>query len=103
MGFVIVWILFGIVTAVAASNKGRNRWGWFLIGVLLGPFGLILALVVSPGQQMTETRSQHRAPTIKCPSCSESIRSEAIRCGFCGTYVSSPAKRGETITFPAKR
>ena len=46
MGFVIVWILFGIVTAVAASNKGRSGWGWFFIGVLLGPFGLILALVI---------------------------------------------------------
>lgn len=53
MGFVVIWILFGIVTAVAAANKGRNGWGWFFIGVLLGPFGLILALVISPANQTT--------------------------------------------------
>ena len=103
MGFVIIWILFGIVTAVVASNKGRNGWGWFFIGVLLGPFGLILALVISPVRQTNETKSLHSGETKRCPNCAEPIRPEAIRCGFCGTYVSSPTKRGETITFPEKR
>ena len=38
---IIVWILFGVVTAVAASNRGRSGCNWFAIGFLLGPFGLI--------------------------------------------------------------
>jgi hypothetical protein len=47
MAILITWILFGVVTAVVASNKGRDGCGWFLLGVLLGPFGFILSLVVS--------------------------------------------------------
>ena len=42
-----MWLLFGVVTAVTAANKGRNWFGWFVLGVLLGPFGLILSLVVA--------------------------------------------------------
>ena len=42
------WILFGIITLVAADKKGRNGCGWFFIGALLGPFGFILALLLDP-------------------------------------------------------
>ena len=46
MTFVIIWFLFGIISAIVAGSKGRNGCGWFLLGFLLGPFGLLLALVV---------------------------------------------------------
>ena len=29
---IIAWLLFGIVSAVVASNKGRSGCGWFLLG-----------------------------------------------------------------------
>jgi hypothetical protein len=44
--FFIIWILFGIGAAIAVSHKGRSGFGWFLLGVLLGPFGLLFALLV---------------------------------------------------------
>lgn len=47
MEFLGIWLLFGVVTAVVASNKGLSGCSWFFIGTLLGPFGFILALVVS--------------------------------------------------------
>jgi len=43
MEILLIWLLFGIVSAVVASNKGRSGCGWFALGVLLGPFGFILA------------------------------------------------------------
>ena len=46
MEFLIIWLLFGIVCAAIGSNKGRSGFGWFLMGGLLGPFGLILAFAV---------------------------------------------------------
>ncbi|QYF72306.1 hypothetical protein [Cryobacterium sp. PAMC25264] len=39
------WLALAIVTAGLAEMKGRRRWVWFLLGLLLGP--LATALVVA--------------------------------------------------------
>ena len=39
------WFALAIVTAGLAETKGRRRWVWFLLGLLLGP--LATALVVA--------------------------------------------------------
>ena len=51
MVYLIIWLLFGVLTAVAANSRGRDPTGWFFIGVLLGPFGLILVLVMKPNSE----------------------------------------------------
>jgi len=38
---------FALMTTVVANNKGRNRLGWFFIGLLLGPIGLVLSLLTT--------------------------------------------------------
>jgi hypothetical protein len=60
------WLLCGLLTAVAASGKGRNGCGWGCLGMFLGPFGIILALVV--GRPAGTLR--------KCPSCAEIVQVE---------------------------
>ena len=46
MLFVFIWIAFAIITAIAASSRGRNFFGWLAIGALTGVFGLIAVLVM---------------------------------------------------------
>ena len=46
MVLLIIWIFFGICAVKVASDKGRSGFGWILLGVLLGPFGLIIALLL---------------------------------------------------------
>jgi hypothetical protein len=46
MAFIIIWLCFGIASAVVAANKGRNIFGWFIVGVLLGVFALIMVAVM---------------------------------------------------------
>jgi hypothetical protein len=47
MELIVIWFWFGIISAIIAYNKGRSIYPWFALGVLLGPIGLILAMVVS--------------------------------------------------------
>ena len=44
--FYVIWIGFGVVTALAASARGRNPIAWFLIGCIGGVFALIAVLVM---------------------------------------------------------
>lgn len=69
---ILGWALLAIVTAVVAKSRGRSGFGWFLIGVLFGPLGLVIALALS-----RQTR---------CRYCAERIRAAAIRCRHCGSY-----------------
>jgi len=47
MALIIIWIGFGVVTALAASSRGRSFFGWLIIGCLTGVFGLIAVLVMN--------------------------------------------------------
>ena len=46
--FVVVWLVCGAIGAAIMSGKGRSGVGGFALGVLLGPIGLIIALLLSP-------------------------------------------------------
>ena len=39
------WFALAIVTAGLAESKGRRRWVWFLLGLLLGPLATALVVV----------------------------------------------------------
>jgi hypothetical protein len=73
---VILWLLCGLVAAVTASQKGRSGLGWFIIGVLLGPLGLVIFFLPQPGAKTAID------PT--CPRCALRNRADALFCQQCG-------------------
>lgn len=44
------WLALAIITAGLAEQKGRSRWVWFLLGLLLGPLATALVVVWAPPQ-----------------------------------------------------
>jgi hypothetical protein len=47
-GILLIGLILAITTAAIASRKGRNGFGWFLIGLFTGIVGLAIILVALP-------------------------------------------------------
>lgn len=57
-----VWLLFGIAALVVANSRGLKGPSWFLLGLLLGPLGLLLAFTSKPAAPVAFNQSPAAAP-----------------------------------------
>ncbi|MDO3380224.1 hypothetical protein [Geoalkalibacter halelectricus] len=48
MEFLLPWIIFGIAAGVLAKGKNRNVVLWAFIGLLIGPFALLIVAMMKP-------------------------------------------------------
>jgi hypothetical protein len=48
MQYLILWAVFGFAAASLAKGKNRNIFLWFFIGLLLGPFGILIVALMKP-------------------------------------------------------
>ncbi|MFQ5781078.1 MAG: zinc ribbon domain-containing protein, partial [Nitrospiria bacterium] len=63
---IIILLLFGLITAIIASSKGRDFLSWWIYGTLLFPFALIHAALLRGTIESIE-EIQRRRGLIKCP------------------------------------
>ena len=45
MELVLLWLVFAVFAMIGATQKNRSGVGWFFVGLLLGPFGLLVFLM----------------------------------------------------------
>ncbi len=48
MEFFFAWIVFGVAAASMAKGKNRNILLWVIIGLLIGPFALLIMAMMKP-------------------------------------------------------
>jgi hypothetical protein len=92
MLYLTIWILFATFSAVIASSKNRSGVGWFIIGFLFGPFGLIVAALP---KIETHSKVEPKKNTTPCKKCNEDIIHNSKVCRFCSTkfpHLSEPIR-----------
>lgn len=92
MLYLTIWILFAAFSAVIASSKNRSGIGWFIIGFLFGPFGLIVAALP---KIETQSKVEPKKITTPCKKCNEDIIHNSKVCRFCNTkypHLSEPMR-----------
>ena len=88
MEFVLFWLVFSLIPAALASNKGRSGFAWFCLSVLISPLlALLFVLLVSPIKATLEQKKIDSGESRKCPKCAELVKVEARKCRFCGSTL----------------
>jgi hypothetical protein len=103
-GILVIWILCGLIAASLYKKKGRSGFSGFLGGFILGPIGIILALITSEDKEALEKRQKdaeaekvNRGELKKCPYCAEIIKREAVVCRFCGKELPKEQRSDQAI------
>jgi hypothetical protein len=83
---ILMGVLLGLIPAMIASSKGRSFIGWWIYGALLFLIALVHSLIIREDPDVTEKRLLEKG-LVKCPSCAEAIKPEAVVCKHCGRDI----------------
>jgi hypothetical protein len=80
--YLIIFFCFGMLAGLVAAAKQRSICGWFLLGLIIGPFALVVLLLPRLGPELPLSD-----PARRCPECAELIQPQARKCRWCGSSL----------------
>jgi len=87
MTYIIIWLICGFICATIAGSKGRSGFGWFILGALFGPLGILMVAFMPTDIPAVEKSAVSSGASRKCPYCAELVKAEAIRCKHCSAEL----------------
>ena len=91
MIFFLFWLVAAAVVAIAASSRGRNWFGWFLLAAIVSPVIALVLVLVLPRQGSALVTPFGEAVSekthVRCPACRELVRIDASKCRHCGEVL----------------
>lgn len=71
---VLSWLLFGGAASYFASQRGRDPFAWFIIGMLLGILGLLLLFLLPPIKSEESEKGEEHIQLPSNPEASSPYR-----------------------------
>ena len=81
MTYVLICVVFGVLTALVGRAKGSSFFLWLLIGAIAPIVGLLAALLY---------RVERDVPRRECPGCGKVVPIYQAICTRCGTELDYP-------------
>lgn len=95
MGFLFIiffWLIFCVLVAAYANQKGLSALGFFILSLLLSPLiGILVALIQPNNEQVLSSRMLSSGKCRQCPDCAELVKSKARVCKHCGRDLELPS------------
>jgi ribosomal protein L40E len=89
LGFFGLWFFSAVLAAVIYSDKGRSGPGAFIVGLIMGPLVLILALASSTNGAELERRRIASGLAQRCKHCASLVPAAATMCRYCQRSVAA--------------
>lgn len=71
---IAIWVVSASLSGWFAARKGRSARRWFGLGVVLGPFALLLHVLYP---------ARYVGATVPCPKCGKPVGERAVACHHC--------------------
>jgi hypothetical protein len=68
-------------------SNGRSGFGGFVLGLLFGPLGYIMALLHKPNQLELDNRSIDVGNKKRCIYCKSVVWNNAVKCPYCCSNI----------------